>query len=67
MIDPTVILHCQADIYAIGLMYWALISDEDIFRGACYQAKLKAAKDLNMSPSQRFVSIILLWLLGAFQ
>ncbi|GFO42959.1 serine/threonine-protein kinase [Plakobranchus ocellatus] len=42
----------KADIYAIGVMYWALASGEDPQEHADYQDKLADTK-LNLSPSQR--------------
>ncbi|GFN86836.1 serine/threonine-protein kinase [Plakobranchus ocellatus] len=42
----------KADIYAIGVMYWALVSGEDPQEHADYQDKLADTK-LNLSPSQR--------------
>ncbi|RUS68935.1 hypothetical protein EGW08_023304 [Elysia chlorotica] len=43
----------SCDIYAIGVMYWALVSGEDPETGTDYLGKVRAAKDLSLTPSQR--------------
>ncbi|GFO42847.1 CaMK family protein kinase [Plakobranchus ocellatus] len=44
----------KADIYAIGVMYWALVSREDPKEHDNYQDKL-ADNKVNLSPSQKFL------------
>ncbi|GFR88200.1 protein kinase-like domain [Elysia marginata] len=42
----------QSDIYAIGVMFWCLVSGEDPEQGADLLERL-AATDVNLSQSQR--------------
>ncbi|RUS74281.1 hypothetical protein EGW08_017956 [Elysia chlorotica] len=43
----------KCDVYALGVMYWALLSGEDPEEGIDYLGKVRAAKNLNLSSSQR--------------
>ena len=43
----------QCDVYAIGVMYWALASGEDPEADTDFLGRLRAAQDLDLSPSQR--------------
>ncbi|KAK3700315.1 hypothetical protein RRG08_033592 [Elysia crispata] len=43
----------KCDVYAIGVMYWALVSGEDPEADTDFMGRLRAAQDLDLSPSQR--------------
>ncbi|GFS00617.1 CAMK family protein kinase [Elysia marginata] len=43
----------KADVYALGVTYWALVLGQDPEENTDYQEKLRAASHLELSPSQR--------------
>ncbi|KAK3766927.1 hypothetical protein RRG08_040446 [Elysia crispata] len=43
----------KSDVYAMGVMYWSLVSGEDPATGTDFLGRLRAAQDLDLSPSQR--------------
>ncbi|KAK3749631.1 hypothetical protein RRG08_049145 [Elysia crispata] len=43
----------KSDVYAMGVMYWSLVSGEDPETGTDFLGRLRAAQDLDLSPSQR--------------
>ncbi|RUS69214.1 hypothetical protein EGW08_023021, partial [Elysia chlorotica] len=42
----------KCDVYALGVMYWALVTDQDFEAGTNFLGRLQVAEGVDLSPSQ---------------